>query len=83
MTGDLQYCINVLREDGQEPLPLQVVDNFTKQSRPQSWKGMDLKVQRHLPLLGHCGKALSQWNENSLTVVATVSMRLTRESYRE
>jgi hypothetical protein len=44
---------------------------------------MDLKVQRHLPLLGHCDEALSQWNDNSPIVVATVSMRLQRKANKE
>jgi len=60
MTGDLQYCINTPRENGVKALPLQVVEIFTKQTGPQSWKGMDLKVQHHLPLLGHCSEVLAQ-----------------------
>ena len=77
MSGNLEYCINVPKLDGQDPLPLEIVDGFTRQSRPPSWKSMDLKVQSTLPLLGHGKEALADWvTEATPTVMATVSLKL-------
>ena len=76
MSGQLSYSIKIPQHHDEDLLPLTVVDNFTKTSRPQSWKGLDLKVQSTLPLLGHCDKALSGWDETVPTVMATVSMKL-------
>jgi hypothetical protein len=35
-----------------------------------------------LPLLGHCSEVLKQWDDNTPTVVATVTMRLKRKTYK-
>lgn len=83
MSGNIEYCINVPQEEGEDPIPLEIVQNFTKPSRPQSWKKKDLKIQSNLPLVGHSSDVLAKWDENTPTVVANVSMKLTRSSFRE
>lgn len=79
MAGDLQYCINVPQEDDQSLRPLETVDSFTKNTRPASWKGKDLKIQTTLPLLGHSKEVLARWNEHTVTTTATVHMKLLKD----
>lgn len=52
MGGDIQYYLNVPIISGTEPCPLVRVAGFTKPTRPAAWKGLDLKVESTLPLLG-------------------------------
>jgi len=53
MSGDIQYHLNVPVQSGaKEPRPLVRVTGFTKFNRPAAWKGVDLKVETTLPLLG-------------------------------
>ncbi len=76
MSGDITYSIEVPNHDDEELLPLVVVNSFTRESRPQSWKGLDLKVQSTLPLLGHSEKALAGWDEMTPTLTAMISLKL-------
>jgi hypothetical protein len=76
LSGNLTYSIKVPKHHDEDLLPLMVIDRFTKISRPPSWKGLDLKVQSTLPLLGHCEKALAGWDETTPTITATVSLKL-------
>jgi tRNA(Ile)-lysidine synthetase-like protein len=52
MSGDIQYYLNVPIISGTELCPLVRVAGFTKPTRPIAWKGLDLKVESTLPLLG-------------------------------
>jgi tRNA(Ile)-lysidine synthetase-like protein len=53
MSGDIQYHLNVpVKSGAKEPRPLVRVTGFTKFNRPTAWKGVDLKVETTLPLLG-------------------------------
>lgn len=53
MSGDIQYHLNVpVKIGANEPRPLVRVAGFTKFNRPAAWKGVDLKVETTLPLLG-------------------------------
>jgi len=59
--------------------PLELVESFTKQSRPLAWKGSDLKIQSTLPLLGNGKTALNKWVPGDETLVATVTLVLKRD----
>ena len=53
MTGEVKYCLKVPLVSGTAtPHALIRVNGFTKPTRPQAWKGLDLKVESTLPLLG-------------------------------
>lgn len=67
--GEKQYPVD----------PLELVECFTKQSRPLSWKGSDLKIQSTLPLLGNGKTALNRWVPGDETLVATVTLVLKRD----
>ena len=76
MLDNIQYCINVPSHSGQDLLPLKILETFKKQSWPPLWKGMDLKLQSTLPLLGHGKEALADWDERTPTTLATVYLKL-------
>ena len=53
MAGEVEYYMKVpIMSESSLPCPLIRVAGFTKPTRPQAWKGFDLKVESTLPLLG-------------------------------
>jgi len=52
MAGKVEYHMKVPLINGKSPCPLVRVNGYTKSTRPKSWKGVDLKVESTLPLLG-------------------------------
>ncbi len=74
MGGDIQYFLRVPVISGTVmPCPLVRIKGFTKPTRPAAWKGLDLKVESTLPLLGvdhtHC---------NDVSEEVTISFALVR-----
>lgn len=55
MSGSIEYYLQVPtlpKDEGYEPSPL-VFTTFNKSSRPKAWKGLDIKIQDALPLVGN------------------------------
>jgi len=52
VAGKVEYHMKVPLINGKSPCPLVRVNGYTKSTRPKSWKGVDLKVESTLPLLG-------------------------------
>jgi len=52
LAGKVEYLMKVPLINGKSPCPLVRVNGYTKSTRPKSWKGVDLKVESTLPLLG-------------------------------
>jgi tRNA(Ile)-lysidine synthetase-like protein len=52
MKGEIRYSTTALVSNSGVPSPLHFVEGFTKITRPLNWKGVDVKIQSTLPLLG-------------------------------
>ena len=53
MLGDLRYFVKAPIPPGHSlPRPLIRISGFKKQTRPAAWKGLDLRIEQTLPLLG-------------------------------
>lgn len=53
MQGNIQYYLQIpIENERSQPNPLVFVNGFTKPTRPSAWKGLDLKIEQTLPLLG-------------------------------
>jgi tRNA(Ile)-lysidine synthetase-like protein len=79
MGGDIQYCLRVPMVSGTVPCPLVRTAGFTKPTRPAAWKGMDLKVESTLPLLGVDYEDSSDFQEGEMSF-ALVRVRLVLKS---
>ncbi len=53
MSGEITYYLEVLETELGEIHPLQLIDSFSKETRPSCWKNCDLKVEAILPILGN------------------------------
>ena len=53
MLGDICYFVKAPIPTGHElPLPLVMMSGFKKHTRPAAWKGLDLRIEQTLPLVG-------------------------------
>lgn len=75
MRGNLQYDVRV-PGDPSAPRPLMFHADFTKASRPAAWKGIDLKIQSVLPLLGNDDEGTKMLSKGCASTVVRVNMSL-------
>ncbi len=79
MSGNIQYYVKVLETDTNHIQPLTLIEKFTKDTRPISWKNVDLKVESTLPILGNdvgTTKILADSSKSSKTRLARVTLSM-------
>lgn len=90
MQGKIQYYLQLpIGGEGTVPNPLIFVKGFTKPLRPTAWKGLDLKVEQTLPLLGidysrtdsHESDGIMQYGKS--WILGRVSLTLSQETAYE
>jgi len=69
MRGKIAYYlpIPIERKDSKwtsniQAFPLEIIKEYTKETRPYAWKGVDGKIQQKIPLVGLCEEGRKKWD---------------------